>query len=131
MSTNRIDKVNSLFEREISQILLRDFHFAESLVTLTHVDVTPNLIEARAYISVMFTRKSSASPAGGLGEGGPEKEINDIIKRLNDNVGDIQQKINKKVNMRPVPRIMFLRDDHTKEAGRVEELLNKLRKDQE
>ena len=72
---NRIEKVNSLLEHEIGQIILREFNFQESLVTLTHVDTTPNLIEARAYISVMPARRS-------IGEGGPEDKSDKIIHPL-------------------------------------------------
>ena len=50
---NRIEKVNSLLEHEIGKILLHDFAFnPEILVTLTRVDTSSNLIEAKVYISV-------------------------------------------------------------------------------
>ena len=108
--TNRIDKVNSLLEHEIGNIVLRDFNFSGSLVTLTHVEATANLIEARAYISVM-----------------PEDKIDHVIAVLNKGAYDIQQKINSRLNMRPVPRIKFWADTITKEAARVEELLEKIK----
>ena len=111
--TERIAKVNSLLEHEISQILLRDFSFQESLITLTHVSATPNLIEARAYISVM-----------------PEEKADKVVEILNKGVRDIQQKINKKLNMRPIPKIIFVKDEKVKEAARVEELLSKLKKEE-
>ena len=111
--SNRIDKVNSLLEYEISQIILRDFSFADALATLTHVDTTGNLIEARAYISVF-----------------PEDKTDTIVKILNKGVYEVQQKINKKLNMRPIPKIIFVKDEKIKEAARVEELLNTLKKEE-
>ena len=108
---NRIDRVNSLLEREISKVLLRDFEFFDAMVTLTHVDATLNLIEARAYISVF-----------------PEEKADKIIAILNRGVYEIQQKINKMLNMRPIPKITFVKDEKIKEAARVEELLGKLKK---
>lgn len=110
---NRIEKVNSLLEKEIGQIILRDFSFADVLPTLTHVDTTANLIEARVYISVF-----------------PEGKTDQVIKALNGGVKDIQQKINKKLNMRPIPKIIFVKDTNIEEASRVEELLYKLKKEQ-
>ena len=110
--SNRIEKVNSLLEREISNILLRDFHFAESVVTLTRVDTTANLIEARAYISVF-----------------PDEGSDKIIKVLNKGVYDVQQKINKKLNMRPIPKIIFVKDNVIAEAAKIEGLLESLKKD--
>ena len=109
--SNRIEKVNSLLEKEISKILLRDFNFQGSMVTLTHVDTTANLIEARAYISVF-----------------PEQSTDKVVKTLNSNVVDVQKKINKKLNMRPIPKIIFVGDEKIKEAAKVEKLLAKIKK---
>ena len=111
--SNRIEKVNSLLEQEIGQIILRDFNYPDALATLTHVDTTPNLIEARAYISVF-----------------PEDKSEKVVKLLNNGVHDIQKKINKKLNMRPIPKIVFVNDEKVREAARVEELLNRLKKEE-
>lgn len=113
MSTNRIDKVNSLLEHEISKIILKDFYFSGSLVTLTHVDTTANLIEARAYISVL-----------------PEEKTDKVLEVLDKAVYDVQQKINKMLNMRPIPKIIFMRDEKVVEAARVEALLSQLKKEE-
>ena len=110
MTANRIDKVNSLLLQEIGKIIQKDFDFSDCLVTLTHVDVTPNLIDAKAFITVL-----------------PDEKKDKIIKILNHNIRDVQQKINKKLNMRPIPKIKFVRDDMVKNAGRVEELLEELK----
>ncbi len=111
--SNRIEKVNSLLEKEISNIIVRDFDFHGVLVTLTHVDATANLIEAKGYISVL-----------------PDDKTDQVIKTLNGGVYDIQQKINKKLNMRPIPKIKFVKDRVIAEAARVEELLGQLKKDE-
>lgn len=118
---NRIEKVNSLLGHQISQIILRDFDFQGVLVTLTHVDTTPNLIEARVYISVLVPRRS-------LGEGGPEEKSEKIVEILNSGVPSIQKKINKLLNMRPIPKITFKKDEKIAEAARIESLLNNLKK---
>jgi len=110
MST-RIEKVNSLLEHEISKIIAKDFNFPGHLVTLTHVDATANLIEALAYISVM-----------------PEDHAESIIKTLNAGVYDVQHKINKMLNMRPIPKIIFVTDKEVAEAAKIEGLLEKIKK---
>ena len=109
---NRIEKVNSLLEKEISNIVLRDFDFSGMMVTLTHVDATANLQEARAHISVM-----------------PDDKTDKVVSVLNKGVYDVQQKINKKLFMRPIPKITFVADRKMKEAARVEELLEQLKKE--
>lgn len=109
MST-RIDKVNSLLEHEISKLIARDFTFSGAMLTLTHVDTSPNLIETKAYISAL-----------------PEDKIDAAVKALNANVADFQQKLNKMLNMRPVPKIKFLKDPSIAEAARIEGLLSKIK----
>ena len=107
--SNRIEKVNSLLEHEIGKILLRDFAFSpEILVTLTRVDTTANLIEAKAYISVF-----------------PETKSEGIINAFNKSVYDIQYKINRTLRMRPIPRIRFVKETEISKAARIEELLYK------
>ena len=108
--SNRIQKVNSLLAEEISKIIARDFDFTGSMVTLTHVEATANLIEAKAYVSVL-----------------PEDKTDQVLKSLNREVYGIQQKINKLLKMRPVPRIKFVKDRVIAEAARIEELLGKIK----
>ena len=104
---NRIEKVNSLLEQEISKIILRDFYFPGVLVTLTHVDSSANLIEAKVYVSVF-----------------PDEKIDKIIETLSKGAYSVQQKINKLLKMRPVPKIKFVRDKelikHVAELARLE-----------
>ena len=111
---NRIEKINSLLEHEISKIILRDFAFSpEILVTLTWVDTTANLIEAKVYISVF-----------------PEEKADPIINALQKSVYDVQYKINRILRQRPIPKIKFVRDKNISEAGKIEELLNQLKKEE-
>ena len=114
MSTNRIDKINSLLEHEIGKILLHDFAFSpEILVTLTHVNCSSNLIEAKVYISVF-----------------PEAKSAGILNALQKSTYDIQHKINRTLRQRPIPKIIFVKDENISRAGRVEELLGGLKNEQ-
>ena len=112
MSSNRIEKVNSLLEHEIGKLIAKDFKFPDALVTLTHVDTTANLIEARAYISVL-----------------PEEKADTVVKVLNKEVRGIQQEINTMLNMRPIAKIIFVKDTQIASASKIEELLEKLKKE--
>ena len=110
---NRIEKVNSLLGKEISKIIQREVILPDgALVTLTRVQTTSNLIEAKVYISVF-----------------PEDKFSEAIDSLNKEIYDIQQKINKKLNMRPVPKIKFAKDEVISHAGKIEEILAKVKND--
>ncbi len=110
--TNRLQRVNQLIKKELSQIILREIEFPPGiLVTVTRVETTPNLIEAKIFISVI-----------------PEEKTLDVFKILKRSLYGLQQKINRRLKMRPVPRMNFIEEKKTKEADRVEELLERLKK---
>lgn len=112
---NRIPQVNQLLKKELSKIILKEMEFPRNvLVTLTKVESIPNLQEARAYISVL-----------------PEKEGPKIIDILNKRIYHLQQILNKRLKMRPAPRIIFLPEKETVEAGKIEEILERLKKEKE
>ena len=109
---NRIPKVNQLIKKELGQMILREVDLPEgTLVTLTRVETTPNLIQAKVYISVL-----------------PQEMSQDVLEILKKLVYDLQQKLNERLRMRPIPRIIFAEEKTTREAGRVEELLEKIQK---
>ena len=109
--THRIKRVNKLLKEEIGNIILKEVSLPECLVTITQADASPNLQQAKIYISVM-----------------PEEKQEEVFEVLNNSIYNIQQELNKRLNMRPVPKIMFRKEEKTKQAARVEELLEKIRK---
>ena len=113
MPVNRVDKINSLLQHEISKIIFRDFAFSpEILVTLTRVETTGNLIEAKVYISVF-----------------PEEKADGILNALQKSVYDVQYKINRTLRTRPIPKIKFVKETEISKAARIEELLTKVKLD--
>lgn len=109
--SERIQRVNQLIKKELSQILLREVDFPKDiLVTITRVDTSPNLRESKVFISTV-----------------PEDKAQRVLKILNQEIYELQQKINRRLKMRPVPRIKFSEERETAEAGRIEEILEKLK----
>lgn len=112
--SKRIQRVNQLIKRELGQILLKEMEFpAEVLVTVTRAETSTDLNESNIWISVI-----------------PEERQKGILEILNKNIYILQQKLNMRLKMRPIPRIKFLEEKKTKEAGRVEELLEELKKEE-
>jgi len=83
-----------------------------TLVTLTRVDTAPNLQQAKIYISVM-----------------PEEKGFEVLKILGREVYEMQQLLNKRLNMRPVPRIEWVLETKTQEAQEIEEILDKIKEE--
>jgi len=107
----RIRQVNQLIKKELGQIILREGGFSNNiLVTLTRVETTPNLIDARVYISVL-----------------PENQSQSILKILNRRIFRLQQLLNRRLRMRPIPKIAFIEETGTIQAGKIEQLLQEIK----
>jgi len=110
--SKRIVKVNELIKQTISSLLLKEEYFEKDiLVTVTQVKTAPDLSKTSVFISVI-----------------PEEKFDLVIKVLNKNIYNLQQKFNKKLFMKRVPKIIFGQETKTKEADRIEKLLDELKK---
>ncbi len=110
--TERIKKVNRLIQRELFQIIKKEVDFpSEIYLTLTKAEASADLKHVRVYISVM-----------------PEQEALKALKILEREVYHLQKKMNKRLNMKFVPKIYFVLEKETAKAGRIEEILEKLKK---
>lgn len=111
--SERLQKVNQLIQKEISRIILKEVEFPSgALVTITRVEASPNLTESKVFVSVF-----------------PDDKSKIIIGILNKSIYNLQQKLNKRLNMRPLPRLIFVVEEMTKEAGQIEEILAGLKKE--
>jgi len=112
--TKRIQRVNELIKKEISQLILREVEFPKNVfVTVTRVETSPNLRESRVFISVLS-----------------EQDKSTVFTLLNRQIYTLQQGINKRLKMRPIPKILFLEEKRTIEAGKIEAILEKLKKEE-
>jgi len=111
MSSRRLPRVNSLLKEEIANILLKEIDFPkEVLVTVTRVECSPDLRQAKIYVSVI-----------------PKEKKERVFKILNNCIYHIQSQLNTRLTMKIVPRIKFVEERKTEEAARVEELLEKIK----
>ncbi len=109
--SKRSERLNELIKREISKIFLRDVEFPiDALVTVTRAEVSDDLRDANVWISVL-----------------PESKLKAVNKILYHQIFHIQQKINKTLKMRPLPKLKFVEEEETKEADKIEELLGKIK----
>lgn len=109
--SNRILRVNQLIKQELSKIILKEIEFLSGvLVTITRVQTSPNLIQAKVYISVM-----------------PENKTKKTLQILDQGIYQLQQRLNQRLRMRPVPRISFTEEKETLKAGRIEEILEEIK----
>ena len=100
---NRIQRVNSLIKNELSQIILKEIDFPKNtLITIIRVETSIDLRQAKVYISVI-----------------PEEQTTRVCEILKRGIYNLQQELNKRLNMRPIPRIKFQKEGEVKKAARV------------
>jgi len=103
----RREKINSILIHEIGDILLKEMEFPLGvLVTVTNAEATEDFKEAKIFVSVL-----------------PFKESQRILEILGKNIYHIQQFLNKRLRMKPVPKIFFKIDPSIEQADKVERLL--------
>lgn len=111
MSQERAQRFNKLIKKELGKII---FNFLDTkpgvLVTITQVLTNSNLFTSDVYISVY-----------------PSSEDEEILDKLNRSIYQIQQLLNRKLEVRPVPKIIFKHDKNPEEAYEVEKLLEEIK----
>jgi ribosome-binding factor A len=80
------------------------------MVTVTGVDVTPDLREARVYVSVL----------------GGERKRRDTLAGLASAHGVLQARINRELNLRRTPTLTFAYDDSVEQGVRMTQLIDEL-----
>lgn len=101
-------RVNELLKRELSIIVTRELTFENALVTINHVDVTPDLKNAHVYVSV-------------LGSGGAG-----VIAQLEEHRVALQAELARHVVLKYTPHLIFHLDDSIERGARVIEILQKI-----
>lgn len=108
----RVERVAELIKREMGKILLEDFKNAEiGFVTVTDVDLTPDLRLARIYISVY---------------GSPEKQ-KQTLQIIQEHTPFFRKLIGQRVKLRFTPEVRFEYDNSIARAVKVFEILEKIK----
>lgn len=109
--SHRLAQVNELIRHEVSTLLLTEFEFPKNcLVTITRVETTPDLRQAKILLSVI-----------------PGIYTGKILEKLKGQAGHIQFLLNKKLALKPLPRISFKIDQTEQKAAEIEELLDRIK----
>jgi len=111
--SQRIKRVNELIKRELGTIILKQVDYPKDLLlTLTKVECSSGLRDAKIWVSVM-----------------PENKATWILNILQRNIYHIQKTLDKRLKMRPVPKIRFLKQEKMGDTERIDEILDKIKKD--
>lgn len=116
--SKRQKQVGQLLQKELSDIFQRmGFNILEGgMISISSVRLTPDLLEARVYLS-MFQIKDSAG----------------MILRIKERMGEIRKDLGNRVGkqLRRVPELSFFLDDTLEYVFKMDELFKKIKEDDE
>ena len=107
---NRMDSINSLLKREISEVIsqeLRDPRLSK-FITVMDVDTSRNLQTSLVYVSVM----------------GDDFDKQKTIKGLNSANRFVQKILRQRLSLRRIPTISFMLDDSLDRAESLFKLMD-------
>jgi ribosome-binding factor A len=112
MQGKRLERVNQLIKEEISMLLQRELKDPRlGFVTVTEVDVSPDLRHAKVYVSVL----------------GAEEQWVSSFQALERARGFVWSWLRRHLDLRVTPEIMFRPDRSMEHAAHIQSLLAGLR----
>ncbi len=108
-------KVGEELRHLISNALLRssfyDEHIENNNITITEVNVSPDLKNAKVYVM----------PLGG-------KKKSDVLNSLNKATGRLKKIISSNLSLRQTPKLIFKIDETFEYAKKINDILEKIKK---
>ncbi len=117
MHVDRLTRVNELLKREIGDSLFRVMHeqaFDLAAVSITRVITSRNLRQARVRVSIRAAAGEQAR----------------MLTLLSHHRQEIQQRINRDINIKYTPRLEFELDESIAEGDRVLHLISEMERAQ-
>ena len=107
MAGNRIGRINEEVQRELSALIptVKDPR-VRGMISVTAVDVTPDLKYAKIFISV-------------LDKGDSEQ----VLKGLKSAAGYLRRELGGRLNLRHTPELSFVQDDSMAKGAKILEML--------
>jgi len=108
MANNRIGRINEEIQRELSSLLrtLKDPRLQSGLLTITHVDTTPDLRYSRIFVSAL-----------------DKSQEKDMMKGLKSAAGYLRRELGAALKLRYTPELQFVADDSILQGAHILEML--------
>ena len=114
--SHRIERVNSLIQAEISELLQREVKDPRlsTLISVTKVDTAPDMKHTRVYISNL----------------GNEADRQEAVKVLTAAAGFFRHELARTLKLRYTPEILFVADNSIERGDRITRLIDKVSTEQ-
>ena len=111
MASNRIGRINEEIQKELSNLIrnLKDPRVQDTMISLTHVETTPDLRYAKVYASFLQEDKAA-----------------DALKGLKSASGYLRRELSAKLKLRYTPELQWELDDSITYGAKMLKLINSL-----
>lgn len=106
----RLERVREVLKRELGVIMVRELRFTSPLVTVSDVDITPDLKQAHVFVSAI----------------GNDREQREAIELLEQNRVMLQHELSKRVVIKYTPHLNFKLDGSIERGARVITIMDEL-----
>jgi ribosome-binding factor A len=106
----RIKRVSEVIKRELGDIIPKEVKFKAKLVTVQHVDLTPDLKQCHVYVSAIGTKE----------------EQHEAIAALVGHRKELQKALSRRVIIKYTPHLHFELDDSIVRGNRVIDILQQI-----
>ena len=108
--SHRLDRVNKHIQRTFGEVLQREADLpTDVLVTISRVDTSANLARASIYLYV-----------------NPSERAEEIIEHLTPQLYDLQGSLNRKLDLKPLPRLRLRIDYGADHAQHINQTIDTL-----
>ena len=111
MDSTRQNKISRLLQKEIANwFMLNSAAFKGAMISVSEVRITPDLAEARIYVSIF-----------------PQTKREEVFQEIENGTKEIRFEVAKQIRhqLRIIPEFIFKIDESLDYAERIEKLLNK------
>lgn len=108
--SNRTVRVNELVQREISDILRKRYQSEAVAMTITEVRVSPDLRDARVFVSVI----------------GDEDEAREKLRWLRSKAPEIREEVSRRIVLKYLPKFDYVLDESAIKGARILRMLDEL-----
>ena len=111
MASNRISRINEEIQKELASLLrnLKDPRVSGTMISITHVETTPDLRWCKGYVSFL-----------------EEDKAKEALKGLKSAGGYLRRELGSALNLRYTPELQWALDDSITYGAKMLQLINSL-----
>ena len=108
MASNRIARINEEIQKELSNLLrtVKDPRVQNTMISITHVETTPDLRYAKIFVSVL-----------------DKSDVSEVVRGLKSASGYLRRELGSALKLRYTPELLFEEDNSIDKGAHILSML--------